>query len=215
MEMEVPKGRGKSTKGGKRSRTSSGTTTATVERKEVERERRQHMKQLCAKVASLIPKENYSSTDKDTMTQLSSLDEAARYIKKLNDRVDELRQRRSSAQAMVALRGTGGVLTPTNTTTNGGAGSSELEYEKGAAALVVEVRQHDDSSMDVVLICNADRPIKLHDVVTILEEEGAEIVNANHSVSGLKIFYNIHSRAFSSRIGIEVSRVSERLRALV
>jgi hypothetical protein len=59
MEMEVPKGKGRA-KGGKRSRTSS--TTATVERKDVERARRQHMKQLCAKLASLIPKENYSST---------------------------------------------------------------------------------------------------------------------------------------------------------
>lgn len=216
MEMEVPKGQGKATKGGKRSRTSSSTTTttaATVERKEVERERRQHMKQLCAKLASLIPKENYSSTD--AMTQLSSLDEAAKYIKKLKERVDELRQRRSSAHAMAALRGVGGISTPSSTTMSGGAGSSELGAEKGASAMVVEVRQHDDSSMDVVLICNADRPVKLNEVITILEEEGAEIVNANHSVAGLKIFYTIHSRAFSSRIGMEVSRVSERLRALV
>jgi hypothetical protein len=65
MEAEVPKGPGKTKKGGKRSRTSGGrtsTTAAMVERKEVERERRQHMKQLCAKLACLIPKENYSST---------------------------------------------------------------------------------------------------------------------------------------------------------
>jgi hypothetical protein len=63
--------------------------------------------------------------------------------------------------------------------------------------MVVEVRQHDHSSMDVVLICNADRPVKLNEVITILEEEGAEIVNANHSIAGLKIFYTIHSRVCS------------------
>jgi imidazolonepropionase-like amidohydrolase len=65
MEMEVPKGQGKARKGEKRSRTSGGTTSTMavmVERKEVERERRQHMKQLCTKLASLIPTENFSST---------------------------------------------------------------------------------------------------------------------------------------------------------
>uniref|UniRef100_A0ACD5TS63 Uncharacterized protein n=1 Tax=Avena sativa TaxID=4498 RepID=A0ACD5TS63_AVESA len=214
MEMEVSKGKRKATKAGKRSKTSSRTTTAaTVERKEVERERRQHMKQLCAKLSSLIPKENYSSTD--TMTQFGSLDEAVKYIQKLKESVNELRQRRNLLQAMAPLRGNGGVSMSTNTTTNGDARSSDLEGGKGVSALVVEVRQHDDSSMDVVLICNANRPVKLHEVITILEEEGAEIVNANHSVAGLKIFHSIHSRAFSSRIGIDVSRVSERLRALV
>ncbi|CAM0879386.1 unnamed protein product [Alopecurus aequalis] len=212
MEMEVLKGKGKATRSGKRSRTSSGMTmSATMERKEVERERRKHMKLLCAKLASLIPKENYSSTD--AMTQLGSLDEAAKYIKNLKERLDELRQRRSSAQAKATLRGTGGVSMPTTTTTS----SSELEGEIACEAMapVVEVRQHDDSSLDVVLVCTLERPIKLHEVLTVLEEEGAEIVNANQSIAAPRIFYTIHFRAFSSRIGIEVSRVSQRLRALV
>jgi len=39
---------------------SSGTTTPAVERKEIERKRRQQMKSLCVKLASLIPKEDYS-----------------------------------------------------------------------------------------------------------------------------------------------------------
>jgi hypothetical protein len=46
----------------KRTRMNSSTTTAPVERKETEKERRQHMKELYAKLASLIPKEHCSST---------------------------------------------------------------------------------------------------------------------------------------------------------
>uniref|UniRef100_A0A8R7TPV3 BHLH domain-containing protein n=1 Tax=Triticum urartu TaxID=4572 RepID=A0A8R7TPV3_TRIUA len=177
--------------GRNRGRTSGGTTAArVVERKEAERERRQHMKALCAKLASLIPKEHFANPD--TMTQLGSLDEAASYIKKLKERVDELRHRRSSAQAMAATRGASGASIP-----------------------VVEVRQHDVTSMHVVLVCSTQRPIMLHEVIRILEEEGADVVNANHSVAGDKIFYTINSRALSSRIGIDVSSVSERLRALV
>lgn len=204
--------KGNKGKGVRRSRAkSTGGMTAAAERKEIERERRQHMKGLCLKLASLIPKENYSSTD--TMTQLDSLDEAASYIKKLKDRVDELQQQKSSAQAIASLRSGVGQSSKMGV-------FSELEVEKAGERLsasvpVVQVRHHDDSSMDVVLLCSAKRPIKFHEVITILEEEGAEVVNANYSISGDKVFYTIHCRAFSSRIGIEVSRVSERLSILM
>jgi len=201
-----------------RSNSSGTTAAAAVERKEIERKRRQQMKSLCAKLASLIPKEDYS---RDAMTQLGSLDEAAAYIKKLKERVDELQQKRSSAQLMAAgtSGGGGGSVASTSTATaaaSGGARSEEDAAEEAAEAPVVEVvHHHDGSSLDVVLISSVERPFKLHEVVTVLEEEGAEIINANLSVVGRKIFHTIHCRAFSPRIGIEVSRVSERLRELV
>jgi hypothetical protein len=56
MEMRAKKSSRSST-----SNTSGSTTTTAVERKEIERRRRQQMKSLCAKLASLIPKEHYSS----------------------------------------------------------------------------------------------------------------------------------------------------------
>ncbi|XP_062191434.1 transcription factor bHLH168-like [Phragmites australis] len=194
----------------------SSTRTMAVERKEIESKRRQHMRSLCFKLASLIPEEHHS---KGTMTQLGSLHEAAAYIKKLKERVDELQRKRSAAQHLTGMRGGGGGGDSTSAaaaaTTSSGAGSEEGDDE-ALAAPVVEVRDHHDgSSLDLVLISSMERPFKLHEVITVLEEEGAEIINANLSVAGRKIFYTIHSRAFSSRIGIEVSRVSERLGALV
>ncbi|PVH39149.1 hypothetical protein PAHAL_5G443700 [Panicum hallii] len=171
-----------------------GASAAGLERKEIERKRRQHMKSLCVKLASLIPEEYYSS--KDTMTQQDSLDEAATYIKKLKERVDELQQKRSSAQLLAGMRGGGGgASTSATTTTSSGVGSEEADEEAMAAPPVVEVRHHHDgSSLDVVLVSSVARPFKLHEVVTVLEEEGAEIINANFSVVGRKIFYTIHSR---------------------
>ncbi|KAL5226865.1 hypothetical protein ABZP36_015130, partial [Zizania latifolia] len=155
------------------------------------------MKDLCLKLASLIPKEHYS---KDAaMTQMDSLDEAAAYIKKLKERMDELQHRRSSAQSC-SIRGAAG---------DSPSSSEDLQPP------VVEVRyDHDVSSLDVVLICSAQKPFKFHEVITVLEEEGAEILNANFSVAGHKIFCTIYSRALSSRIGIEAWKISERLRAL-
>ncbi|KAM3345584.1 hypothetical protein ACQJBY_020213 [Aegilops geniculata] len=208
----------KPARGGKRTRASSGTAAAAmilVEKKDSEKERRQRMKALCDKLASLIPKEH--NPHADTMTQLGSLDVAASYIKKLKERVEELQHKKAAAQAAATLRGVSGISMAI--TTSSGAGSLEGVKHLEASAPVVEVRQPDDSSMEVRLICNTEKLIKLHEVITILEEEGADIINANHSVVGHKIFYTIYSRirinAFSTRIGIDVSRISERLGALV
>jgi hypothetical protein len=131
------------------------------------------------------------------MTQLGSLDEAAAYIKKLKERVDELQQKRRSAQLLASTRG-GGIGASVATMNGDDAGSSEeaaVIVEDEAVAPVVEVRHHPDgSSLDVVLISSVERPFKMHEVVTVLEEEGAEIINANFSVAGQKLFYTIHSR---------------------
>ncbi|KAG2587463.1 hypothetical protein PVAP13_5NG151781 [Panicum virgatum] len=163
----------------------------------MERKRRQQMKSLCDKLASLIPKEDCS---RDAMTQLGSLDVAAAYIKKLKERVDELQQKRSSAQLMAAgtSGGGGGSVASTSMATaaaSGGARSEEDAAEEAAEAPVVEVvHHHDGSSLDVVLISSVERPFKLHEVVTVMEEEGAEIINANLSVASRKIFHTIHCR---------------------
>ncbi|VAH70563.1 unnamed protein product [Triticum turgidum subsp. durum] len=208
MEMKA-----KPVSGGKRTR-ATGDTAAPMEKKRSERQRRQRMKALCDKLASLIPKQHFPHAD--ALSQLGSLDVAASYIKKLKEWVDDLQHKKVSAQAMATLLGVSGISTPTITaTTSSGAGSPEGGKKLEVSPRVVDVRQYDDESMEVRLICSTERPIKIHEVITILEEEGAVIINANHSVAADRIFYTIHSRAFSTRIGIDVSRISERLGALV
>ncbi|XP_037403707.1 transcription factor bHLH168-like [Triticum dicoccoides] len=207
--MEV---KAKPANGGKRT-SETGGRPILVE-KELEKKRRQHMKELCEKLASLIPKEHFPHAD--TMTQLGSLDVAASYIKKLKERVDQLQHKKTSIQAVSTLLGVSGISTPIITATmSGGVGSPEGGKKLEASPLVVEVREPGDASMEVRLICSIGKPIKLHEVITILEEEGAVIINANHYVAADRIFYTIHSWAFSTRIGIDVSRISERLGALV
>ena len=209
--MEV---KAKPARGGKSGRGSGGMAGVLLEKKESEKERRKRMKALCEKLASLIPRE-HCCCNADTMTQLGSLDAGASYIKKLKERIDELQHRRSSIQALDTIRGDTSIPTPTTITImSSGAGSPEEGKAWEELAPVLQVRQHNGSTMEVRLICCMERPIKLHEVITIHEEEGATIVNANHSIAGHKMVYTIHSQAFSSRIGIDVSRVSERLGAL-
>ncbi|XP_037426908.1 uncharacterized protein LOC119292180 isoform X2 [Triticum dicoccoides] len=204
--MEV---KAKPARGGKRSRASGGMAVVLLEKKESEKERRKRMKALCEKLASLIPREHCCSST-DTMTQLGSLDVGASYIKKLKERVDELQRRRNSVQALDTLRGDTSIPTPTTTTTtSSGARSPEEEKAWEALEPVLQVRQHDDSSMEVRLICCMERPIKLHEVITIHEEEGAEIINANRSVAGHKMLYTIHSRAPSCMRSDRVLRYTD------
>ncbi|CAO2174301.1 unnamed protein product [Urochloa humidicola] len=90
----------------------------------------------------------------------------------------------------------------TETVACGGAGSPEEASEEAVEApVMVEVLHHQDgSSLDVVLISSEERPFKLHEVVTVLEEEGAEIINANLSVSGRRVFHNIHCKVNELRL---------------
>jgi hypothetical protein len=125
----------------------------------------------------------------DTVTQLDHLDNAAAYIKQLKGRIEELKQRKGGCHGQATAAG--GVRVP-----------------------VIEVR-YQDGTLEVVLVSEAGRPFKLHEVITVLEQEGAEVVSASFSVVGDKIFYTIHSQAISTRIGLEASRVSERLQDLL
>ncbi|CAL4957655.1 unnamed protein product [Urochloa decumbens] len=179
-----------------------------LERKDVEKNRRLHMKGLCLKLSSLIPPAarhasliseaaaSASNPNKDTVTQLDQLDSAAVYIKQLKERIEALKRRKEGGGsgckgAAAAAAGAGGVRMP-----------------------VVEVR-YQDGTLDVVLISEAGRPFKLHEVITVLEQEGAEVVSASFSVVGDKIFYTIHSQAISPRIGLDAAGVSERLQDLL
>lgn len=60
MEMGAKKSRSSDTAtAGRRSSTSNSSGASAVARKEIERRRRQHMKSLCVKLASLIPREHF------------------------------------------------------------------------------------------------------------------------------------------------------------
>ncbi|KAI4964273.1 hypothetical protein ZWY2020_006775 [Hordeum vulgare] len=198
--------------------TSSGEDTGRcntkMERKDVEKNRRLHMKGLCLKLSSLIPAasphhhlRHYSpssssssppSTNKDAATQLDQLDSAAAYINQLRARIDGLKRRKQAALS-------------------GGCSSSvsagDYKPQTAAALPVIEVR-HRDGTLDVALASEAGRPFRLHEVIAVMEQEGAEVVSASFSVVGDKIFYTVHSQALCPRIGLDAGRVAHRLRGL-
>ncbi|KAM3345585.1 hypothetical protein ACQJBY_020214 [Aegilops geniculata] len=188
-----------------------GGCSGKMERKDVEKNRRLHMKGLCLKLSSLLPAHhrrhhsNSSSSsppcsNKDAATQLDQLDSAAAYIKQLRGRIDHLKRRKQAALS-------GGTAGCSSSVSAG-------DYKSQTTSLpVIEVR-HQDGTLDVALASEAGRPFRLHEVIAVLEQEGAEVVSASFSVVGDKIFYTVHSQALCPRIGLNAGRVAHRLRGL-
>ncbi|KAJ6799984.1 uncharacterized protein M6B38_205245 [Iris pallida] len=182
----------------------SNGTSSKVDRKTVEKNRRIHMKTLCFKLGSLIPKED--KTTKDAISQHDHLDQAACYIKKLKARIEKLKQRKR-------LVAHGGGKPPGNDK-EPAAADRELEAADGLAGLpVVEVRLR-EPILEVVLITGPAKRFLFYRVIAVLAEEGVQVVNASFSVVNDKVFYTVHSQLVSSGLAA-ASRVSERLKEVL
>uniref|UniRef100_A0ACD5VN14 Uncharacterized protein n=1 Tax=Avena sativa TaxID=4498 RepID=A0ACD5VN14_AVESA len=199
-----------------------GCTGSKMERKDVEKNRRLHMKGLCLKLSALVPptsthhirhyhtsanasSHSNNNTNKDAITQLDQLDSAAAYIKQLKGRIDELKRRKERGAGAGAGAGC---------SSSSSAGGNTYKGAPAPASLpVIEVR-HQDATLDVALVSEAGKPFKLHEVIAVLEQEGAEVVSASFSVVADKIFYTLHSQALCPRIGLEADRVSQRIHGL-
>ncbi|CAL9752018.1 unnamed protein product [Musa acuminata subsp. burmannicoides] len=123
---------------------------------------------------------------KNTVTQKDQLDQAFDYIKELKERVDRLRElKEMRSRVMIGFR-----------------------------PAQVEVRNL-DPNLEVILVCGSRTRFMFHEVISVLEEEGVEVINASFSTVGDRIFHSIHCQAISTRIGLDPSRIDQRLKQLV
>ncbi|PSR89590.1 Transcription factor bHLH36 like [Actinidia chinensis var. chinensis] len=167
-----------------------------LDRKTTERNRRIHMKELCFKLTSLIP--HHFKSSKDVVSQHDQLDQAVTYINQLTQRVDELKAKREIAM--------------TNTCTNNNTRDTRLfgTYELP----VVELKDL-GSIFEVVLITGLEKNFMMHQVISVLEDEGADVVSASFYTLGAKVFHTFHAQVKVSRFGVDTSRVYQRLQELI
>ncbi|KAK8512871.1 hypothetical protein V6N13_090385 [Hibiscus sabdariffa] len=168
----------------------SPTTPSRTNRNLIERERRSQMRSLLLTLFSLLP------PHPRRMSMPDLVENATIYIKQLQERVEELSRRK--AQLVRELNG-----------------QPRAVGDETIIPLVLEISDSEsESTVQVDLIAGTGTTIALCDIVTILEEEGAEIVNVTYHNDGNRIILSVHSQAAYSRIGIEISRVRERLQNL-
>ncbi|XP_059642167.1 transcription factor bHLH162-like [Cornus florida] len=170
----------------------SSASSEKIDRKTVERNRRIHMKGLCFKLTSLIPSHHFKPS-KDLLSQQDQLDQAAAYITQLKERIDELKQSREALRNNDIVRDS---------------------MKIGLRLPMVELRDL-GSSIEVVLISGLEKNFLLYEVISILEEEETEVVSASFSTVGDKVFHTLHAKVKVSRVGVEISRIHQRLQELM
>ena len=97
-------------------------------------------------------------------------------MKQLKDRLEELRQKKEKLQA-------------------DGAGIKDQMI--GLVSPVLAIREM-GSILEVNLITGLSKSFTLHQVFSVLQQEGAEVVSASSSTVGARVFYTIYSQVLSS-----------------
>ncbi|GMN45867.1 hypothetical protein TIFTF001_015064 [Ficus carica] len=160
--------------------TKSPSETAKPDRKTIEKNRRIHMKGLCFKLASLVPHHHSSPYPKEMLTQQDQLDLAASYITHLRQRIEKLNERKE--EAIKALNGE-----------KSGGDVFDQGMSSGPRLPVIELKDL-GCSIEVILISGLQKNFMLYEVMSVLEEEGAEVVSASFSVVDDKIFHTLHAQ---------------------
>ncbi|XP_020227946.1 transcription factor bHLH168 [Cajanus cajan] len=167
-----------------------------LDRKTIEKNRRIHMKALCFKLVSTIPSK-YLKPTKDMLSQQDQLDLAATYIKHLRERIEKLKGEKEQAMNMMRSNQNNNKI-----------------FNIGLELPLLNI-QYFDSGIEVMLISGLNKNFMLYEVISVLEEEGAEVVSANFSTVADKIVYTLHAQVKISRVGVEPTRVHQRLRELI
>ncbi|XP_057947922.1 transcription factor bHLH167 [Malania oleifera] len=169
----------------------AGASSSKLDRNVIERNRRMHMKDLYSRLASILP----AQSSKEKLALHVLLDQATGYIKQLQQKAEELRRRRDG------LKGDGG--------------QPENSPLRGSMRLPVVKLRDLGSALEVNLVIGPNQNFMIHQVIRILEQEGAEVVTTSCSIVGGTVFYTIYSQPLCPRIGIESSRAHERLKQLI
>ncbi|KAK4427146.1 Transcription factor [Sesamum alatum] len=170
-----------------------------LERKTIEKNRRILMKTLCFKLVSLIP-DHHFKPPKELLSQQDQLEQATSYIKLLAERVEEMKRR---TQAVMISNANPSTSNKINT-----------RIMRGSKSPVLKIREL-GSNLEVVLISGLWKNFMLHQVISILEQEGAEVVNVNVSSIDGQIFHTIHAQVKVSRVGVDSSRIRVRIQELI
>ncbi|OAY26202.1 transcription factor bHLH162 [Manihot esculenta] len=171
-------------------------SSSRTDKKTIERNRRNQMKALCSKLNSLLPHQS----SRKPMSLSDQLDQAAKYIKKLQINLEKMRERKESLM--------GREERPPNSSSGSNGATMRLRYP--------QIKVHEiGSALEVVLITGLETQFMFNEIIRILHEEGAEIVNASFSVLDDVVFHTIHSKVGDSSHSYGAARISERLKKFV
>ncbi|XP_022856700.1 transcription factor bHLH162-like [Olea europaea var. sylvestris] len=180
---------------GKSKSRSSSTRSPKLERKIVEKNRRNRMKILYSNLLSLLP-------DHGSMQEMplpNQIGEVVTYIESLKMKVEKMKEKQ---QSLFPRKRSHSCIT------------SEFQGITKSSPPLVEV--HDmGPNMDVILVCGLDDLSKFYSIIHLLHENSVEVANANFSIHGNSTIQILHDKIGKSNLGLEISTMSRRLKHLI
>ncbi|KAL2331690.1 hypothetical protein Fmac_019271 [Flemingia macrophylla] len=163
-----------------------------VERKIVEKNRRNQMKNLFSQLYSLLP-------NQEVMSVGDQIDEAIKYIKILEARVKMMQEKKERLMEMQRNRS---------------GCSSASEAQRSFKAPRIETHER-GSSLKVILTCGVDNQFIFSEIIRILHEENVEVISANSSMVGDLILHVVHGEVRQSFFQFGTTKVREKLKWFV
>ncbi|RDX65079.1 Transcription factor bHLH162, partial [Mucuna pruriens] len=170
-----------------------------VERRLVEKNRRNQMKILYNKLNSLLPSYN----PKESVPLPDQVDEAIDYIKSLEAKVKVAKEKKENLQG-IRKRSRGCFSDNSdNFAATGSRKPPQFEiHEVG-------------SSLQVVLTCGLNHQFIFYEIIRMLHQENIEVRSVNSSLAGDSMLHVVHAEIPQSFLQFGATKVSERLKRLV
>ncbi|XP_058776877.1 transcription factor bHLH162-like [Vicia villosa] len=166
-----------------------------VERKIVEKNRRNKMKSLYSKLNSLLP--NYNP--KEHLPLPDQIDNAINYIKSLKTNLKLAKEKKQS-------------LIRNKRSLSGCSNSSGAKVSIKSPK--IEIHEN-GSSLQVMVTCGVDEQFIFYEIIRILHEDHVEVISANSSLAGDSVIHVVHAENPQSLFQFGASKVGERLKRFV
>ncbi|PON49682.1 Basic helix-loop-helix transcription factor [Parasponia andersonii] len=177
----------------------SQSSVTKIERRIVEKNRRNQMKVLYSKLNSLLPPQ----ISKEAPTLPDQIDGAIKYIKSLETKVKKSKDKKKSLLGGTKKRSYSSTFSDNMIMATGSLRSPKIEiHEMG-------------SVLEIVLITGQDNQFIFYEVIRMLHEERADVVDAKFSVLGDSIFHVVHAEIADSMFAFGATKISERLKRFV
>ncbi|KAM1078286.1 hypothetical protein FF1_025432 [Malus domestica] len=166
------------------------SSSTKVERRVVEKNRRNRMKLLYSNLYSLLPKQTF----KEPLSQTDQIDEAINYIKSQESKLQKLKEKKES---LMRTRKRSYATACVN-----------VESAKAPHIKIHEI----DSTLEVVLISGLENhQFIFYDIIRLLDEEHANVVHANFSTLGDSTFHIVRAEIGKSMSEFGAARITEKL----
>ncbi|KAK2381130.1 hypothetical protein P8452_37197 [Trifolium repens] len=169
------------------------SSTPKVERRLVEKNRRNQMKILYSKLNSLLP--NYNPKEM-TLPLPDQVDEAINYIKSLEANVKMAKEKKEMLLE--------------------GKKKRSREYCLDLPKLSRFEIYENGSSLQIILMCGLDDQFIFYEIIRVLHEENIDVRSVNSSTVGdNSLLHVVHSEIPQSCVQFGATKVSERLKRFV